>query len=112
MYNRKDTTKLQMLSYQNILKSVRTLAKRCNQKFYLYTSATKSSCGNMTEDIENNHTKVDNDYPHNKIKEYQLLNDLKQFKHRQSQITEAGGVTFAQEQKHIHQNKRNWIILI
>ena len=80
------------------------------KQMYLAISSlqrSKNGYRKQVENLENYHTKGNNNYPQYILNAYQLLNKFKQFKPRHGQIPQAMGVTFQQYQKHIHQTKNN-----
>ena len=85
--------------------------KECNEEakeIYLAVAFIHASdrkrYGKLIKDLENDHTKGNNNYPKDMVKAYQLLNEFKQFRPSQSQVPDAIGVTFMQQHKN-HQGK-------
>jgi len=52
--------------------------------------------GKLKEDLENSYTRGNDDYPKNRVKAYQILNEYKQWRPPTNQVSEALAVAFAQ----------------
>ena len=52
--------------------------------------------GRLIEELENDYTKVNDNYPRNMVKAYQLLNEYKQWNPRAT-LPESSGVAFSQQ---------------
>ena len=77
-------------------KMIETTAQEIYLSYAFVINSDLKRYGRLIEEFENDYTKGNDNYPHNMVKAYQLLNEYKQWNPRAT-LPEASGVAFSQQ---------------